>query len=172
MLTTFSKLTIVDKVSTWIEMVNRITSTIKLAVAPSKYDSAGKPLDGNDGYLSLEDKKKIDDLDITYMPIRGALPADATWKQDIKPIEKTDFYVTVESDNIILYNKSTNSSIEVVPATVYECATKYLCFLPSDNRYTLRLTNDGNTKEYNISRNPLILRLIFIGGVVVIEEKS
>ena len=74
-----SKITVSDKVSAWIQLVNNIVDTIKLAVAPSSFNEKGEPVGGIDGYLSSLDKKKIDELDITYMPIRGELPADATW---------------------------------------------------------------------------------------------
>ena len=74
-----SKISVRDKVSDWLSCVNAIVDTIKLAVAPTKFNSDGTPEDGVDGFLSRLDKKKIDELSLTYMPIRGELPTDAIW---------------------------------------------------------------------------------------------
>ena len=62
-----SKITVSDKVSAWIQLVNNIVDTIKLAVAPSSFNEKGEPVGGIDGYLSSLDKKKIDELDITWL---------------------------------------------------------------------------------------------------------
>ena len=182
-----SKITVSDKVSAWIQLVNNIVDTIKLAVAPS-IDVDGKLTGGNDGYLSSLDKKKIDELDITYMPIRGELPADATWYKANAVTDANSFYLTVESNNVILYDKDKDFEIRVIPAELDEYAIKYVCLMPNatnDYKCDIKLLDKNNLenlevpidKTYYISSEenkgkPVVLRFIFICGKYFVYEEG
>ena len=182
-----SKITVSDKVSAWIQLVNNIVDTIKLAVAPS-IDVDGKLTGGNDGYLSSLDKKKIDELDITYMPIRGELPADATWYRANAVTDANSFYLTVESNNVILYDKDKDFEIRVIPAELDEYAIKYVCLMPNatnDYKCDIKLLDKNNLenlevpidKTYYISSEenkgkPVVLRFIFICGKYFVYEEG
>lgn len=176
-----SKITVSDKVSAWIQLVNNIVDTIKLAVAPSSFNEKGEPVGGIDGYLSSLDKKKIDELDITYMPIRGELPADATWYKANTLNTADAFYLTVESNNVMLYERGEDLEIEVIGGAQDDYAIKYVCLLPSTKDYTCRivfnknnLTEETESRTYFVSAtgNPVILRFIFISGIYFVYEEG
>lgn len=183
-----SKITVSDKVSAWIQLVNNIVDTIKLAVAPSSFNEKGEPVGGIDGYLSSLDKKKIDELDITYMPIRGELPADATWYKANAVTDANSFYLTVESNNVILYDKDKDFEIRVIPAELDEYAIKYVCLMPNatnDYKCDIKLLDKNNLenlevpidKTYYVSSEenkgtPIVLRFIFICGKYFVYEEG
>ena len=176
-----SKITVSDKVSAWIQLVNNIVDTIKLAVAPTSFDEKGEPVGGIDGYLSSLDKKKIDELDITYMPIRGELPADATWSKANTLNTADAFYLTVESDNVMLYDRGEDLEIEVIGGAQDDYAIKYVCLLPSTKDYTCRivfnknnLTEETESRTYFVSATgkPVVLRFIFISGIYFVYEEG
>ena len=183
-----SKITVSDKVSAWIQLVNNIVDTIKLAVAPSSFNEKGEPVGGIDGYLSSLDKKKIDELDITYMPIRGELPADATWYKANAVTDANSFYLTVESNNVILYDKDKDFEIRVIPAELDEYAIKYVCLMPNatnDYKCDIKLLDKNNLenlevpidKVYYVSSDenkgkPVVLRFIFICGKYFVYEEG
>ena len=176
-----SKITVSDKVSAWIQLVNNIVDTIKLAVAPTSFDEKGEPVGGIDGYLSSLDKKKIDELDITYMPIRGELPADATWSKANTLNTADAFYLTVESDNVMLYDRGEDLEIEVIGGAQDDYAIKYICLLPSTKDYTCRivfnknnLTEETESRTYFVSATgkPVVLRFIFISGIYFVYEEG
>jgi hypothetical protein len=183
-----SKITVSDKVSSWIQLVNNIVDivnntidNIKLAVAPSRYDTEGNPMDGNDGYISRMDKKKLDELETTYMPIRGELPSEATWTKATVINSSNAFNITVESSNVILYTKGENLSIQVNKGTKDDYAIKYLCLLPGDNDYTcsISFSRDESTepkveKTYCVSAQggPVVLRFILISGIYFVYEEG
>ena len=169
-----NKISAKNKVSDWLSCVNDIIDALKLAVAPTKYNSEGLPEDGEDGLLSREDKKKIDDLPITYMPIRGELPTDATWTT-AKEIDSDDaFYLTIESENVQTYNVGKSVKIDVTSGRTTECSTKHISFFPpKTGSYNVTIDFEGNTTEYSISYKkefPLVLRFTFVGGTVFFEE--
>lgn len=169
-----NKINVKNKVSDWLSCVNDIIDVLKLAVAPTKYNSEGLPEDGEDGFLSREDKKKIDDLSITYMPIRGELPTDATWML-AKEIESDDaFYLTIESENIQTYNIKKSVKIDVTSGKENEFSFKHISFFPPKyGSYKVTIDFEGNTTQYSISSTkgfPLVLRFTFVGGTVFFEE--
>ena len=169
-----SKISVRDKVSDWLSCVNAIVDTIKLAVAPTKFNSDGTPEDGVDGFLSRMDKKKIDELSLTYMPIRGELPTDATWMV-VKEIESDDaFYLTIESANAQTYSIGKSVKIDVTSGRVLEYSMKHIAFLPpKSGTYTVTIDFEGNITTHSISYKkgfPLVLRFTFIAGTVFIEE--
>ena len=171
---TLSKITVSDKVSSWIALVNRIVDILRLAVAPDKFKEDGTPENGNHGLLSREDKKIIDDLPLTYMPIRGELPGDATWTKVTELVSSDALYVTVESDNVIVYKDNDDLRLEVVSAAKNEYSVKYLCFVPTTEDYvcTIVSNNEENTYKVYAERPPLVLKVLFIGGVVIISEEG
>lgn len=170
---TLSKITVSDKVSSWITLVNRIVDTIKLAVAPSVNED-GTIIGGNDGYMSKEDKKIINDLPLTYMPIRGNLPTDATWTT-VEEINGSDArYITIESNNVIVYKNGEDISIEIPSAANNEYSIKYLCFLQGRNDYVVTIVANNVEKKYTIhsTASPYIMKVLFIGGVVILSEEG
>ena len=170
---TLSKITVSDKVSSWITLVNRIVDTIKLAVAPA-YDEEGKLVAGNAGYMSMEDKKIIDELPLTYMPIRGELPGDATWTKVTELVSSDALYVTVESNNVIVYKDNDDLRLEIVSAAKDEYSIKHLCFIPTTKDYVCTIVSNNEENEYVVysERPPLVLKVLFIGGVVIISEEG
>lgn len=169
-----NKINVTDKVYEWISSVNAIIDVIKLAVAPTKFNSDGTPEDGVDGFLSRLDKKKIDELHLTYMPIKGELPTDATWMV-AKEIESDNaFYLTIESANAQTYNIGKNVKIDVTSGRVSEYSMKHIAFLPpKSGTYTVTIDFEGNITTHSISYKkgfPLVLRFTFIAGTVFIEE--
>lgn len=169
-----NKINVTDKVYEWISSVNAIVDVIKLAVAPTKFNSDGTPEDGVDGFLSSLDKKKIDELPLTYMPIRGELPTDATW-MIAKEIESDNaFYLTIASENAQTYNIGKSVKIDVTSGRVTEYSMKHIAFLPpKSGTYTVTIDFEGNVITHSISYKkefPLVLRFTFIAGTVFIEE--
>ena len=169
-----SKISVRDKVSDWLSCVNAIVDTIKLAVAPTSFNSDGTPEDGVDGFLSRMDKKKIDELPLTYMPIRGELPTDATWMV-AKEIESDNaFYLTIESANTQTYNIGKSVKIDVRPGKESKYSMKHIAFLPpKSGTYTVTIDFEGNVISHSVSYTkeyPLVLRFTFIAGTVFIEE--
>ena len=170
-----NKINVANKVYDWISSVNDIIDVLKLAVAPTKYNSdTGLPEDGEDGFLSKEDKKKIDDLPLTYMPINGKIPSDATWMIATE-IESDDaFYLTIESKNVQTYGVGKSVKIDVTSGNVTEYSVKHISFLPLKyGSYKVTIDFEGNTTEYSISSTkgfPLVLRFTFVGGTVFFEE--
>lgn len=198
-----SKITVSDKVSAWIQLVNNIVDTvndiakkIKLAVSPSSFDANGNPIGGNDGYISSLDKKKIDELDITYMPIRGELPADATWYKAKTVTNPDSFYLTVESDNVTNITFTTDETREfeiiVTRGEIDDYAIKYVNLIPNEkSEYTCKIwykdddKNDDPRNKYVISKrqveivdgeeivlNQVVLRFIFIGKKYFVYEEG
>ena len=170
---TLSKITVSDKVSSWITLVNRIVDTIKLAVAPA-YDEEGKLVAGNAGYMSMEDKKIINELPLTYMPIRGELPGDATWTKVTELVSSDALYVTVESNNVIVYKDNDDLRLEIVSAAKDEYSIKHLCFIPTTKDYVCTIVSNNEENKYVVysERPPLVLKVLFIGGIVVISEEG
>ena len=169
-----NKISVRDKVSDWLSCVNAIVDTIKLAVAPTSFNPDGTPEDGVDGFLSRIDKKKIDELSLTYMPIRGELPIDGTWNVT-KEIESDDaFYLTIASENAQTYSIGKNIKIDVTSGRVTEYSMKHIAFLPpKSGTYTVTIDFEGNVISHSVSYTkeyPLVLRFTFIAGTVCIEE--
>lgn len=171
---TLSPISVGDKVSSWIQLVNNIVSTIRLAVAPTVKDD-GKLEGGNDGYMSKEDKKIIDDLPLTYMPIRGKLPGDATWYNVTEIDTSNALRMTVESNNVLVYNNDEDFNFEITSASKTEYATKYVCLNVGEKDYTCRITYNNQTEDFLVSAEnklPLVLKIIFVGGVVLISDEG
>ena len=158
-----SKIKVSDKVSTWITTVNNIIDTIKLAVAPSTNEE-GELYGGNDGYLSKEDKKKIDELDDTYIHIHGNSGITSSWKNS-ENINDSSFFVTIESSDAMMISTSGNCSIDVIRANVSEYAEKTL-YLYAVGKTTLHITGINETIEYGNVGDKIVLKIIFIGGEI------
>lgn len=158
-----SKINVSDKVSAWINVVNNIIDTIKLAVAPS-VNEEGELTGGNDGYLSKEDKKKIDDLDVTYMPINGSSSSSATWRTNVEEVTNDSFFVTIESPDVMVVNTSGACTIDVVQANVSEYSEKTI-YLTAVEETTLTVTGMSSV-NFGSAGDKLLLKIVFIGGEI------
>lgn len=168
---------VTDTVSSWIQLVNNIVDTIKLAVAPTKYKEDGTPEDGNDGFLSKEDKKKIDDLSTTYLPISGAWPATSKHINGTFIDAVDTMHLNIDSDDVMVYNKKINFVIDLVPAEYQMYAVKHLTFLPpSYGKYSVTFyLNEKVFTEYTLTYTPnefnqVVVRVTFVGGTVFVEN--
>ena len=158
------KITVSDKVSSWIEVVNAIVDKFILAVAP--VNDKG----GNDGLLSSADKKKLDDLSQTYMPINGEMPVGTLW-MDATPLESSDaFYLTYESKSLIVYNNYNDLEITVVAGKPTIYSEKLLYLLNAETPYTVTINYETETKKYEVTDTPVVLKVSFVAGMVIFSE--
>lgn len=160
---TLSKINVSDKVSAWINCVNNIIDTIKLAVAPTTNDD-GELVGGNDGYMSKEDKKKLDELDLIFMPISGNIGNTSTWK-NVKELSDSSFFVTIESPDVVLVSTNGTCTVDVVAANVDEYSEKTLYFIPSGET-NLTITGISDPITFGGSGEKKLVKVVFIGGDV------
>lgn len=155
-----SKIKVSDKVSAWITCVNNIIDTIKLAVAPTTNDD-GELVGGNDGYLSKEDKKKIDDLEKNFIPSTGTSGLSSTWKK-AKEVSDDSFFITIESPDVMLVSTNGTCEIDVIKANVDEYSEKILYVIPSGET---NLTITGLSESVVLSsEEKKLITVVFIGG--------
>ena len=159
-----SKIKISDKVSAWINCVNNIIDTIKLAVAPTVNDE-GELVGGNDGYLSKEDKKKIDDFEKNFVTSNGNSGVTATWKQ-AKFVEDASFFITIESPDVMLVNTSGTCEIDIISANHEEYSEKTLYVTALENT-NLTITGITDTIDFGTKGDTLFLKIYFVAGRVM-----
>ena len=177
------KIKINDKVSTWINAVNSMIDILRNATSPTKKDSEGNWLDGNDGFLRKETLKFIEEIPDTYLPINGKLTAVRNTWTTSEIIEKAKpFYLTVESSNSMVVHTFGVFEVRVESALIEEFAEKYVHFVADDVtelKILLETKTDGDTTNYEVipmvssfgsKGTEMSVKFTFIGGKIIVEK--